>query len=479
MNGPVYDIDARTLADAFFQRWKIVVLCVIIAPIVAVKATSSYERPYKTTAKVLVEDNASHNPFLSDLLVDWSVKNRTPVITNVLRSRSVAERLIHTLEIVEEESTPLERDQAIRAVQRQINIFGLGAGIVQIDFLAEDPQASFDGMQVLMDVFLQEMLAPQREALDESVDFLATEVERVGQELEAIEAQIAAFKSEHADELPELHRLNLDTYLALTTAMLESEADLAERRQVASLSRQRLTEWDAATQELEAQVVEARVAAERARATMTQHHPRRRQAEAQLASLEGQLRDARRRHTQRSPDAVAEYAAGRLDQRDASEGVDLLTGEVLSWRSAQNDVAALEHRVELLQARMQETQGRVDAFASNELELNALLRERDIKADVYEELRLRYEDAQVTRELTLHQEASQVWVIDEPVVPPQRQKVSAVMAAAAGVIAGAMASLFGILLLELLGGAVRSPREAMACLDAPLVHRVTFLDLRA
>lgn len=468
----ILTLNLAIVLDALRVRWKWLPLCASVAAIAAYFAAQLYEPPHIATAKVLVQENASVNPFLSDMMVEWSVKTRLPVITNVARSRQTAERLLTTQGVLTPQTPPAERERALKAYQRRLTIYSLGGGVVQLKFRGDTPDEAFEGIQLLMQFFSDEMLRPQKQALDQSVAFLQEQVARIRQELHAHEQDLRRFKEENSDELPEVFRANLDTYLKALQDRLDTSAELAARNKTLKLTRERLLAFDPQAQKLEAELLSARQSLESMEASLQPTHPRVQAARAHVRALEKKRASALARAKRNSSRKVRELesmASLTSDSRVLKDKpVDLLTHELLSYRESQNEVGALSNRLSLIDAQARATMRKVRAFAKHEQSLRSLERDIETKTQVYTSLLQRYENALVTRELTLRGEASRVWLIEPPTRPAGTRPVSPKVATIGGGLAGLFLALTLVFLFEFLSKEVRHTGDITSVVEAPI-----------
>ena len=218
-------IEPRMIFDAVWRRLGMVFLCAALAGAAGGAGGKHLKAKNVSSAKLLIQNHDMVNPFLKDLMVDWSIKQRLPVITNIVRSRQTAEKVQRQLGVLGENATTDEVDAAVRDYQKRLSIYGLGGGVVQIKYEARTPLAAVEGINLVVEIFTAEMLRPQKQALDSSVGFLGEQVERVRAELDAKEDELRKFKEQHADELPEVYKANLDAYLKTQRARMEARAE--------------------------------------------------------------------------------------------------------------------------------------------------------------------------------------------------------------------------------------------------------------
>lgn len=460
----------KQLIKIFLARWRHVIMAMICTSIFAGFASTKYTPPYQASAKILVQENNTINPFLSDMMVDWSIKNRLPVITNVILSRQTAETVLRKLGHITQTTTDAQIEAKIQRFQRQLSIYGLGGGIIHVKYTGASASEVFEGIQLLIEIFVTEMLRPQKEALDESVSFLQAQVQRVRAELKADENTLRTFKEEHADELPDVYKANLQAYMTALESRQETHAQLASQRQDLKITKARLEHFDPVTRELESKLVSARQRYEQLKATYNPSHPEVLFAREQWQRLEQQRKNVDKQRRPANIHDLESIATARLAAPSAAAlaqaapaelPLDLLTEDLFRYRAAQNAVGALEQRAKMLDDQSKQSLLKVRSYAKHEQRLNELERDIEIKNKVYQSLLKRHEDAIVTRALTLQDEASRVWIIERPVLPTSNNALPWYLASVIGVFVGAALGAAALVLLEALDPTVRV-REHLA-----------------
>jgi uncharacterized protein involved in exopolysaccharide biosynthesis len=452
-------IEPTDILDAIVFRWRLIVLGILVGGATGAVVAQLYRPPAEVTAKVMIQDNAAVNPFLEDMMVDWSVKNRLPVTQHIIESRQLSIQTLETLGIIDEHTSPDAIDSHIAALQQRLDMYSLGQGVVKIKYRGENPEAALDGLNVVIELFVAEMLRPQKEALDKSVDFLGKEVERVRGELDDLEEQLRVYKQEHADELPEVFAANLNAYLKLLEARDQAHADLAAEQVRAQVSKRRLKKYNPATRALEAKLVDARHELATLRASFQDKHPRVRAARARLEELEASYGNATLQDGSGASLGQLESLADRLPIRDTDSDIgkprSLLLGQLMDHQQSESTARALEVKLDRIQTNIDEAMERINGHAANEKFIQQLERDIETRALVYQRLLRRHQEAQVTRHLVLNEEEGRVWIIDRPTRPSPPPRISTPLGIAGGMAGSIGLTLALILVLEFLSSGIR------------------------
>lgn len=442
----------------------------LLTPVLAGLGWFGLPTTWKSQAKVFVQDSKAVNPFLEDMRVDFSAQSRIQVLSTVLKSQSTLQQVLEEIGELTAKDSPDRVDARVRAFRNETDVFSLGGGVVQISVTAGTPESAEKNLRVLMDTFIAEMLRPQKQSVEGATRFLKTQLERLRGELVTLEAETATFKSNNAGELPEVYRVNLDALLQLRKALMDAEMTLEANKRQRRLAEERLRKLNPVTQELEARLIDARTRLAEARSLYTDEHLDVMTAMTKVRELERQLRAPSRQNTQLDLGALEAFAsraspdsdnAGRATGKGG--GTDLLASEVLAFKQLLSDIEGQEGKVDLLRGKLEEASKSVQAFARNEQSLNRILRDLDIKTRVYRTLLEKYEEALVTRELSLYDEDNQVWIIEPPNRPTRPMKPPMVVVVLGGVAGGGLIGFILVLVAEFLAAGVRRHEvEALA-----------------
>ncbi len=466
-------INPRLLVDAAFLRWRLMAIALIACVCVAVAASFVYKRPYTASATLLVESNTTVSPVLSEMTMQLEVQNRIPVIGTVLRSRNTAERMLRALGEVDENTPDIELDWAVILFQERIDVWGGPGGMVYIHFRGSTREQCLYGLQLLIEIFLDEMLRPQRESLDASVEFLAEQLDRVRAEMEDQQSSISEFQSGSADYRPEVFAINLDLLRSTQTSVLQARAELAAAEQEAESAMLQLLAFDPAARELDRDIRTAQSNVDDLRSTYSDDHPLVRDARARLSELEAQRRAM---VTPEQPELTMEEFEAMIRRGDIGRQGDVVAQELTAYRAATRRVDSLRDQITQYDQELREIGQRLASHAESEQRLAQLERELEVQSSQYSQLLDRYQDALVTRELTLQEEARQIMVIESPSVPPGSNRVALPIAAAAGAFAGLFLAIGVMLVAEFFDASIRTAEEAAQAAGLPVIGIVPKLE---
>jgi uncharacterized protein involved in exopolysaccharide biosynthesis len=470
---PSMTVSPARLLRLVVRRIRLFAAMLVVAPVVAVGLSQLVPKTWKAQARVLVQDSSQVNPLLEDLIVPWKVNNRVPIMTSVLKSDRTTRAVLGRLGKLDG-LTPEQRDLRTRAFKARVDAFAVGGGLVAISLTASTPLEAREGLQALVDEFVEEMLRPQKQSVAGSATFLSEQLARLRAELQTLEDQLTIYKTDNANELPEVYKLNLDTWLGLRKQLTDVEVRLQGATRRRALLEERLQLHNPVARAIEAQLVELQTTLRERRATWRDDAPEVLELQRQIAALGEQLREARAAHPG-PPDlaTLAQQARATLEVDDTGEhrlvSADPITGELFAWKQARDDEEGARAERELLRARVDDAERAVRSFARNEASLNRLNRDFETKSAVYRSLLEKYEDALITRELSAFNESAQVWIVDPPVLPTLPQNPPTPVVLLGALFGGQVIAFLLALLLELLAGTCADSGEAARRLGVDVV----------
>lgn len=450
------------IVDALRAHWKPLLLPILLVPIVAVGAASVVKPKLKASALILVQAEMAPDPVMRDYVTEVKINRMIPAIASLVRSNQTLERVLRRLGEIQEGSDAQDIAWRVGSFRGQIDVYGEGAGLVRISVVGRWPGRVYEGLSYLSEELIAELVSPQTRALAETVTFLEAQLERVQQELADAEGRIRALKETAMDLLPEVHKLNLETYAKLSGTLIAAEADLVEAEERLEAYNEQLDNRPIATSggvRASEALVRARATLRKLRATYTSAHPEVQAASAVVAQLE-------RRHASQREAAAAKPKPQPQPRRGAGPK---------DFQELERDTHALREKVDFLGKRADELLASIQSRARRESDLSSLTRTRDVKSKVYASLLERYEDARVSHSLARSQAETKVRVVEAPTAPDVAPQYSKLIMLIAGLIGGLLLGLSAVVVLELLDRTVRLPEEVEPLSGVPVIAALPHL----
>ncbi|PKO70021.1 MAG: lipopolysaccharide biosynthesis protein [Betaproteobacteria bacterium HGW-Betaproteobacteria-16] len=434
------------------RRWGVVII-LVIGSVLAVSVVVALLAPrvYESYATILVEGPriqadaggaGNANP----------AEDRVQVLRQRLMTRENLLRIVRKHELFPEEamSSPGKEFEVAEAMRGStgVQVMTLGGGDWQrpasvsfnLSFQHSDPEKALAVVQELVTLFLQSNTQSRVEQAARTTEFFNAEAERLKEQLEQLERQIAAYKQRQGGVMPD----------ATSNASIQTlEADLrgAERDHRAALDELRTLEVELAgaragvmapgagtsvgPTSTEQELERARAELARIRGIYTESHP---DIRAQIRRIETLEKAVIAEANAVSPSRTAAAAQAQL-------AVSLLEAQISSTRS-RAELSADQQRS--LRANIARLRSQVLRAPQVERDLAALQRDYDSAQAKYEDLRAKQLSAQVVENMEGGQQAERFTLLEPPLLPeypikPSRKKMVALgfflsLAAAAGVV---------------------------------------------
>ena len=300
----------------------------------------------------------------------------------------------------------------------------------------------------LVNLFIEENVKVRTQRAAQATEFLTQETEKLKTEVDAIEAQIAKYKQQHAGALPENVALGMASMQRLEADLRQVERDHASAEEaLRTLEGERAAALAepppvnaAPADPNQAELRTARLELARLAATYTESHP--------------DLRAARRKVEALERAAAADAAASPPVQRRSNAAVAAarFDGRANALRERARVLASQKAA---LRQRLSEMDASLVRSPQIERELAALTRDAQTAQKKYEEMLGKRMTAQVAENLEGGQKAERFTVLDAPTRPdnpirPNRKKLLAM-----SFILAVAAAAAAVALLEAMRGTVR------------------------
>ena len=451
---------------------------VIVLPIIGGVAGVVKPNTYHSRMTILIQESARHNPFLEDLAVETRLKDRIKALDALLHSRHVLLGVATDRELINDDMPPREREYILQKLSSKLSLRLIGDELVQLSLQQDQPEEIDALLLSVAQRFMEKVLAPERSSIVGSVKFLETQLEQSSEELRAAEEAYAAFASENADALPELHAGNVRRLAELKLALSERSVELEGARQNVRLFVERLAQSNPVVLRIEQAIVLKKTELATLRARYTEAHSAVQAANRQLARLE----DERKNLLSSAPASNAEsiekvFTSALRDAQRDSGFEELLISQIQRLQSGRERIIDLERQVVSLNAEIEKLETLVAGVGRTETELRRVERNLSVKRVVHEKLMERAEMARVTGALGKFEAPERIKVIDQPSIPSQPEGFTPLAFVIAGLFGGFAAGGGVIVLLELLDATVKRRSDLEEMIDAPAIARVQTRDI--
>jgi polysaccharide chain length determinant protein (PEP-CTERM system associated) len=337
------------------------------------------------------------------------------MISRTLINRPNLEKVIRMAGMDIEVKTPMELEQLITRLTREVVILSAGGeNLYTITYTNKNPQQAKRVVQSLLTIFVEGSLSGQREDSDKARRFIDEQIKMAKEKLDAAESAVIQFKRQQvvtAGGRGDYARL-LDAQTALAEATLELK--------VAETSRNAIKRNSADEDEIPSLLGD--------KSSGTGLDP---EIDARIRALEQKLDGLRLNYTDQHPDVAAiertiaqlkEQAKAEVKQGRPSPSIvrPLDTDNrrlTLSLATAEAHVAAAKARVDEYRKRYDELKAAAIAAPQIEADSSNLTRDYELAKSTYGALLARRETARMSGEMEKGASVTHFRVIDPPRVP--------------------------------------------------------------
>lgn len=456
---------------AWRQRY-IIVIPILIMPFVGYFVGKAAPTNYVSHTSMLIQETAKMNPFLEDIAVSTMLKERLNALSTLLKSRHVLMAVANEHQLIHPDMEPAQRDYVISKLSNSLKVTQPGKDFLKITLTAPKPTGMKELLESISEHFIEQLLAPERSSIQDSSEFLAIHIEKRREELDIAENELADFKNRYASVTPEMQNQSLGRLAALKQSYAEKMAELAGvKRSLGSLDQQ-LSKTNPVVGKIEDQIIEIRSELTLLKARYTENH----------SAVQGKERELRRLDNERAILLKMEQPNITSDQlwdiassnklKDLGEVQPLLVTQLQSLQLVRGRYESLTEETKSLKQMVEQLEQEANRFGDNAKTMHHLVRNAEIKRQLYDELVQRYEMAQLTGSLGIFEQNKRVKIIDLPYTPSRPANLPIIIFIIAGLIAGIGLGAGTAIVIELFDTSIRRKDEVEAITKAPLLTQI-------
>ena len=519
----------RTLDDylAILKRrkWQLLLPALLLST-VAVLAALLLPSLYRSTATILIEQQEIPAELVRTTVTGYA-DQRIQVISQRVMTTENLTKIIERNDLYPELRAKRSINAAVEAMRGAIDVQMISAGLgasrreqrptiaFSVAYDSVSPRLAQTVANDLVSLYLNENLQQRQQAVEETSEFLDAEARKLGEQITDLEAQLAAFKEEHTDNLPQFSSVNRE-WLQRTEDRLQENAraiQTVEERmlyletELSQLSPFQPSSPAARLQELETVYpgIAARYSAghpdrvnmekEIAALRTVVGEPDAASIELRLAALTSQLAVLKERYSDNHPDVVALRRGIGTTQREladarksagsqAARSTRIPDNPAFVQLRAQYEAARLQaealrqERVELEEDR-QKFESRIMAAPRIEQDYQMLMRDYDNARGSYQEVKDKQLQAQLAESLETDQKGERFTLIEPPLLPEEPFRPNRPAILTLGVVASVAGGLGNLALRETLDKAVHGTRAVLAITGAPPLATIPYIATRA
>lgn len=437
-------IDLRKLFSLMIEKKKIVLAIVVICTIIATIVAFVLPKSYQSTTLVRVKSNnissmAGYAAMAAGFGIDISANSSdsSESYIELMKSREVLNPIIEKVDLTDEEREKLKMEDFIKKYLEITNT--KKTDLITIAAYGKTPEEAQMISQSVADNFLALMTKLNKEDNSSVLKFLDERIKIAKEEMETAENKLQAYQQEHKiyapDEQAKAIITNLNTYdTTIAQLQAQSEGDSAKLAGVTSQLEQQnasLLEYNVSDNtnigNIRESIVNKRVELVGLQQQFTDEHPDVIKAKEELNSLEKSLSDEIAKAVNSQSVTLSPVQSSLLK--------DKISTEV--------QISVNNASLEALKAKQAQAQESIATLSADSVEYMRLSREANITGQVYTSLVQNYEQTRIQEA----KDSMDIQIIDAADLPkedmPEKPKKKIIVAI--GFVLGLMIS-FGYLL---------------------------------
>jgi polysaccharide biosynthesis transport protein len=436
------DFSLRYLLEILFRRKRVFLLPLILTPLFAVLISFLIRAEYMSSTTILLGKEDILNPLVRyETAVAMTDTNRLGSFQKIITSRPLIEETIHKLGLDKGLKSDLEMELMVNNLRRNIHLLALASDSFQIACTARNPVLAKNLVETVSQLFVEKSLQGSRREAMAAVNLIQKEVDHYRQEMEHTEQALQQFRQTNMETLGQINILGgqLNEY---RNKGLEAELELKQER-------------------LNESLLSARLSGEKpmviAQALYVQNTPYQKHYQELQLQMGNLLATREKSHPevlklQREMDYITHLLEDEKKKGQASETQEVRSPvyQEVSARleDARIKIKVSEQKTAEYQRLQEETQKKLIGVPSLEKEQARMQSELKLTHELYDTLRVKLEQARVTCEVEIAQQANRFTIIDPPVVPLTRYKPIRQLFVIGGIVGGLCLGFFLAFLLE-------------------------------
>ena len=453
------------------RRWLLLLIPAALFPLIGYLITFTIEPQYVSQTLVLIEQQQVPTDYVRPVITE-DLDSRLASMREQILSRSSIQPIIEKYNLYG--TKHMSMDDRIDAVRQDIGIKAIHSEIAQtnglpgfyISYKASDAQTAQSVCGEITSLFLKQNLLSRAEAVDQTTQFLQSQLAAAKTSLDDQDAKLAAFQRQYFGQLPSDQNANENVLTSLNTQLnatteniqsLEQNKSMVETlisQQAPSAGTTAVASQTAIAQEKELQDLISQEAD--LKTHYTEENPDVKSIERRIKDLQTQI--------QKEPvpptTANAAQANAHLDSASLQELRARLNVYNAALQNQLKDQQNLQNQVRAYTAKIQSTPQVEEQFKE-------LTRDSSQANENYQRLLGQVNQSKMATDLEKRQEGEQFRMVDQPNLPDSPTYPRKIVFVLGGLGSGIALGLLIAALLEYRDTALRSERDVWAFTQLP------------
>jgi succinoglycan biosynthesis transport protein ExoP len=461
----------------FLRRKWLLALCTFLVGTLAATAGYFIPNKYRATTVIMVDPHK-----VSDNIVPATVSSGIADRLATLRQRILSStnltEVMDQMKLYSELRGRRSQEELVQMMSKNIEILvsppsgDRGEGTFRIAFQSNSAEEAAAVTNNLAARFIEENVKARESEVQGTSQFIDRELAEAKQDLQQKEDKIRQIKSQYISELPESQAIHLQALNALQLD-LRSEEDAINRAQQQKvyyqsqlLAQPQVVNLDGSNENsglipLQTQMAQAQTELDTLRTRYGQNHPDVVKKAAVVKDLERRIREAK----DENPDRRPIRPAGRQHNPVLESQISAIDEEIKSHTKREADI----------KEKIAYHQSKLERIPVLEQQLAAINRDYENARDHYKLLMDRKFSADMSTSLENFQKSDRFIVLDPAQVPAKPFSPDRRLIEGGGLMAGLLFGVFLVVMLEILDPSIKSSREVMEIVKAPVLAEVPVL----
>ena len=442
---------------ALYRRARLFIVPCLVIPVIVLLQGMTAEKSYVNHASVLLEESALLNPFLDDLSFSFELNERIDALKTLVLSRKVLSEVAEKAQLFPPNASLLEKETLQEKLAQNLSITMVGDELVRIHLKWHQPEKMKQVLELIVEAFIEKLLSPTKTSLDTSEQFFKAQLENLRIELDQADTELAAFRAQHSNELPQLFISNQEALRALEQQRQLKKVALSGVNARLHTLESKLGKANPVLGLLEEKIIRAESDLALLKTRYTEKHSRVVLRQREIDNLK-----AKQREIIAAPSDAQDLDIERLWQiantlPSASESTEqnLLVTQIVALQDIRNQHAQTVEELAMLDAQVEDLTTRLTQSSEVEKQLRILQRDHDVKTELYRDMLSRYEMAKVTGKLVRYEGPDKVKQIERAYSPTRPINAPISLTLLIGIVLGAFGGVTFVFVAEMLDPTIK------------------------
>jgi polysaccharide chain length determinant protein (PEP-CTERM system associated) len=432
------------------RKWSMILPMVVII-VLSVAVAFLLPAVYRSDATIFIEEQEVPTDFVASTVTTYAeqriqaiyqrIMTFTPLLDIInehglypkMRGKYTLEEIVEKMRL----DTTLEPISA-EIVDRRTGRPATATIAFVLGYEGRHPQKVLRVANKLVSLFLEQNLKQRVQQVEDTSEFLETEIARIKKDLSKSEAELAVFKQKHINELPEMMHVNLQGLNNIERSIETINQQISSLKERKSYFQSQVANQDPSlSNEKRSRLEELKIQLVALTKNFSDEYPDVKKTRAEIAELE----------------QVLATSVSNPKVRPNNPAYITLSAQLAS---VQAELASVQEQKKHLKAEAAEYQRRIAATPVVEDEYNDLVSTRRSNQDKYEDLLAKLMEAKVAHGLEKGQKGERFTLAEAPRLAEKPFKPNRLIIIVIGVVLGIGAGVGTLVLREYTDMSVRS-----------------------